>query len=190
MGGDAAAFYDERNAISSNLPIAIALLSAATLIILFLLTGSLIAPPLALLMNALTLGAAFGALILIFQDGRFESLLGYTSQGALDLTIPLVLAALVFAISTDYGVFLLSRIREARLQGRTEREAISGSVAVASRMRWARRSRRAAVRGRLPSKKPSASSERLPSSRRSFRRRPSSGMLDNRQTASFWGRCC
>ena len=65
-------------------------------------------------MNALTLAATFGTLILIFQDGRFESLLGYTSQGALDLTIPLVLAALVFAISTDYGVFLLSRIREAQ----------------------------------------------------------------------------
>jgi RND superfamily putative drug exporter len=134
VGGDAASFYDERNAISSNLPIAIALLSAATLVILFLLTASLVAPPLALLMNALTLGAAFGALILIFQDGRFESLLGYTSQGALDLTIPLVLAALVFAISTDYGVFLLSRIREARLQGRTEREAISGSVATVGRI--------------------------------------------------------
>jgi putative drug exporter of the RND superfamily len=134
VGGDAASFYDERNAISSNLPIAIVLLSAATLIILFLLTASLIAPPLALLMNALTLGAAFGTLILIFQDGRFESLLGYTSQGALDLTIPLVLAALVFAISTDYGVFMLSRIREARLQGRTEREAISGSVATVGRI--------------------------------------------------------
>ena len=134
VGGDAAAFYDERNAISSSLPIAIVLLSAATLVILFLLTASLVAPPLALLMNALTLGAAFGALILIFQDGRFESLLGYTSQGALDLTIPLVLAALVFAISTDYGVFMLSRIREARLQGRSEREAISGSVATVGRI--------------------------------------------------------
>src|SRR5262245_28211717 len=134
VGGDAASFYDERSAIGSHLPLAIVLLSAATLIILFLLSGSLIAPLLALLMNALTLAAAFGALILIFQDGRFESLLGYTSQGALDLTIPLVLAALVFAISTDYGVFLLSRIREARLQGRTEREAISGSVATVGRI--------------------------------------------------------
>ncbi len=134
VGGDAAAFYDERAAIGSNLPIAIALLSVATLIILFLLSGSIVAPPLALLMNALTLAAAFGALTLIFQDGRFESLLSYTSQGALDLTIPLVLAALVFAISTDYGVFLLSRIREARLHGRTEREAISGSVATVGRI--------------------------------------------------------
>jgi putative drug exporter of the RND superfamily len=134
VGGDAASFRDERTAISSRLPIAIALLAAATLIILFLLTGSLLAPLLALLMNALTLAAAFGLMILIFQDGRFESILAYTSQGALDLTIPLVLAALVFAISTDYGVFLLSRVREARLEGHTDREAISRSVATVGRI--------------------------------------------------------
>jgi uncharacterized membrane protein YdfJ with MMPL/SSD domain len=134
VGGDAASFHDERSAIGSNLPIAVAFLAAATLLILFLLSGSLVAPLLALSMNALTLAAAFGALILIFQDGRFEGLLGYTSQGALDLTIPLVLAALVFAISTDYGVFLLSRVREARLEGRTDREAISGSVATVGRI--------------------------------------------------------
>ncbi len=134
VGGDAASFYDERDAIGAHLPVAIVLLCAATLIILFLLTGSLVAPPLALLMNALTLSAAFGALILIFQDGRFESLLGYTSQGALDLTIPLVLAALVFAISTDYGVFLLDRIHETRIPGHTEQEAISHSVGAVGRI--------------------------------------------------------
>jgi uncharacterized membrane protein YdfJ with MMPL/SSD domain len=85
-------------------------------------------------MNALTLAAAFGTLILIFQDGRFQSLLAYTSQNAVDLTIPLVLAALVFAISTDYGVFLLSRVREQRLKGRTDREAVSSSVATVGRI--------------------------------------------------------
>jgi uncharacterized membrane protein YdfJ with MMPL/SSD domain len=134
VGGDAAAFHDERHAIASNLPIAIAILAAATLIILFLLTASLAAPLLALAMNALTLAAAFGILILIFQDGRFESLLGYTSQRALDLTIPLVLAALVFAISTDYGVFLFSRVREARMNGQNDRAAIAGSVAIVGRI--------------------------------------------------------
>jgi uncharacterized membrane protein YdfJ with MMPL/SSD domain len=134
VGGDAAAFDDEREAIAARLPVAIALLAIATLLILFLLSGSLVAPLLALLMNGLTLAAAFGALILIFQDGRFESLLGYTGPGALDLTIPLVLAALVFAISTDYGVFLLSRVREARLRGQTDRDAISGSVAIVGRI--------------------------------------------------------
>jgi uncharacterized membrane protein YdfJ with MMPL/SSD domain len=134
VGGDAAAFHDERHAIASNLPTAIAIIVASTLIILFLLSGSLTAPLLALAMNALTLAAAFGILILIFQDGRFESLLGYTSQGALDLTIPLVLAALVFAISTDYGVFLLSRVREARLSGQNDRTAIADSVAIVGRI--------------------------------------------------------
>jgi uncharacterized membrane protein YdfJ with MMPL/SSD domain len=134
VGGDAAAFHDERNAIASHLPLAIALLAAASIVILFLLSGSLVAPLLSLLMTALTLAAAFGALILIFQDGRLEGLLGYASQGALDLTIPLVLAAIVFAISTDYGVFLLSRIREARLQGRADAEAIGGSVATVGRI--------------------------------------------------------
>jgi RND superfamily putative drug exporter len=134
VGGDAAAFHDERQAIASRLPIAIAILAAATLIILFLLTASLAAPLLALAMNGLTLAAAFGILILIFQDGRLESLLGYTSQRALDLTIPLVLAALVFAISTDYGVFLLSRVREARMTGQNDRAAIAGSVAIVGRI--------------------------------------------------------
>src|SRR4029453_17845926 len=98
-----------------------------------MLSGSVVAPLLSLAMTALTLAAAFGALILIFEDGRFEALLGYTSQGALDLTIPLVLAALVFAIMTDYGVFLLSRVREARLQGRADREAIGRSVPTVGR---------------------------------------------------------
>jgi uncharacterized membrane protein YdfJ with MMPL/SSD domain len=134
VGGDAAAFHDERSAIASHLPLAIALLAAATLVILFLLSGSLVAPLLSLAMTALSLAAAFGALILIFQDGRFEGLFDYASQGALDLTIPLVLAALVFAISTDYGVFLLSRVREARLKGRADREAIGGSVANVGRI--------------------------------------------------------
>jgi uncharacterized membrane protein YdfJ with MMPL/SSD domain len=128
VGGDAAAFADEKSSIASHLPLAIAILAIATLIILFLLTASIFAPILALAMNALTLAATFGLLILIFQDGRFESLLDYTSQNALDLTIPLVLAAIVFAISTDYGVFLLSRIREARAGGGGERDAIGSSV--------------------------------------------------------------
>jgi uncharacterized membrane protein YdfJ with MMPL/SSD domain len=127
IGGDAAAFHDERRAIGSHLPVAVALLAAATLVILFLLCGSMVAPLLVLAMNALTLAAGFGLLILIFQDGRLESLLGYSSQAALDLTIPLVLAALVFAISTDYGVFLLSRVREGRRGDRSD-QAISGSV--------------------------------------------------------------
>jgi uncharacterized membrane protein YdfJ with MMPL/SSD domain len=134
VGGDAAAFRDERSAIGSKLPLAVGLLAGATLLILFLFSGSLVAPLVSLLMTALTLAASFGALILVFQDGRLEGLLGYTSQRALDLTIPLVLAALVFAIANDYGVFLLSRIRDQRLGGMPDREAIETSVARVSRI--------------------------------------------------------
>jgi uncharacterized membrane protein YdfJ with MMPL/SSD domain len=134
IGGDAAAFHDERGAIGDRLPLATAVLAAITFVILLILTRSIVAPLLALAMNALTLGAAFGALILFFQDGRFESLLRYDSAHALDLTIPLVLAALVFAVSTDYGVFLLSRVREALQRGTPEQVAIRDGVATTGRI--------------------------------------------------------
>jgi RND superfamily putative drug exporter len=76
-------------------------------------------------MNALTLAGAFGVLVLVFQDGRFEGLLDYTSQGALEATQPLVLAALAFGLSTDYGVFLLARIKEAPRRRGDNEEAVA-----------------------------------------------------------------
>ncbi len=93
--------------------------------VLFLFTGSVILPLKALLMNVLSLSAVFGILVLIFQDGRFEGLLGYTSQGALESTQPLLLFAVAFGLSTDYGVFLLSRIKEARDGGASDSEAVA-----------------------------------------------------------------
>jgi enamine deaminase RidA (YjgF/YER057c/UK114 family) len=76
-------------------------------------------------MNALTVSAAFGLLVLIFQDGRLEGLLGFMSQGALESTQPIVLFAMVFGLSTDYNVFLLSRIKEARDGGAGDSEAVA-----------------------------------------------------------------
>jgi RND superfamily putative drug exporter len=84
-----------------------------------------ILPLKAVLMNALTLSAAFGILVLVFQDGRLEGLLDYTSQGALESTQPIVLFAIAFGLSTDYGVFLLSRIKEARDAGASDEEAVA-----------------------------------------------------------------
>ena len=79
-------------------------------------------------MNLLGLSAAFGVLVLIFQDGRLEGFLGYPSQGALELTQPVLLFAIAFGLATDYGVFLLSRIKEAHDAGcRTARPSRSGS---------------------------------------------------------------
>ena len=92
------------------------------------MTGSIVLPIKAILMNALTVGAALGVVTLVFQDGRFEGLLGYTGNGGVEPTDFLVAAALVFALSTDYGVFLLGRIKEARDGGLTDREAVAVGV--------------------------------------------------------------
>ena len=128
VGGPAAAFIDQQDAISSSLPLAVALLVGLTFAVLWLMTGSIVLPVKAIVMNALTVGAALGILTLVFQDGRFESLLGYTPNGGVEPTDFLVAAALVFALSTDYGVFLLGRIKEARDGGLTDSEAVAVGV--------------------------------------------------------------
>jgi uncharacterized membrane protein YdfJ with MMPL/SSD domain len=124
VAGATAHFVDLKSSLASHIPIALAILAGTTLILLFLFTGSVILPVKALVMNLLTLSAAFGILVLIFQDGRFEGLLGYTSQGALESSQPIFLAAVAFGLSTDYGIFLLSRIKEAREAGASDRDAV------------------------------------------------------------------
>jgi RND superfamily putative drug exporter len=128
VAGQAAAFIDQQDAIASSLPLALTLLVALTFIVLWLMTGSIVLPFKAILMNALTVGSALGILTLVFQDGRFESLLGYTPNGGVEPTDFLVAAALVFALSTDYGVFLLGRIKEAREGGLSDSEAVAVGV--------------------------------------------------------------
>jgi uncharacterized membrane protein YdfJ with MMPL/SSD domain len=123
--GQTAAFVDLKTSLTDHLPRALAIVIAATVLILFLMTGSVVLPVKALVMNVLTLSAAFGALVLIFQDGRLEGLLDYTSQGAIEATMPVLLFAVAFGLSTDYGVFLLSRIKEARDTGTPGSEAVA-----------------------------------------------------------------
>jgi RND superfamily putative drug exporter len=124
-GGETAHFVDLKQSLVDHMPLALLIIVAATIAVLFMMTGSLVLPLKALVMNALTLSATFGLLVLVFQDGRLEGLLGYTSQGALEATQPIVLAAIAFGLSTDYGVFLLSRIKEARDRGASDREAVA-----------------------------------------------------------------
>ena len=124
VGGETAEFADQQSSLASRLPVALAILAVTTLVILFLMTGSVVLPLKTLVMNLLTLAAAFGLLVLIFQDGRFEGLLDYTSQGALESTQPILLFAIAFGLSTDYGVFLLTRIKEARDAGAADDEAV------------------------------------------------------------------
>jgi RND superfamily putative drug exporter len=124
-GGQTAGFLDQQKALSDSLPLALGILAATTLVILFLMTGSVILPIKALVMNVLTLSAAFGLLVLIFQDGNLEGLLGFTSQGALESSQPVLLFAVAFGLSTDYGVFLLTRIKEAHDAGAPNEEAVA-----------------------------------------------------------------
>jgi len=128
IGGRTAAFIDQQAALTSHLPAALALIVVTTFAVLFLMTGSVILPLKALLMNVLTLSAAFGGLVLVFQDGRLESLLSFKSAGGLEATQPVLLFAIAFGLATDYGVFLLSRIKEARDAGIENREAVAFGV--------------------------------------------------------------
>ena len=123
--GFTAEFLDLQSSLLGHLPIVIGLIAAITLVVLFLFTGSLILPFKQLVMNLLGITAVFGILVTIFQDGRLEGLLGYTSSGAIEATQPLLLFALGFGLATDYGVFLLSRIKEARDQGHSDSDAVS-----------------------------------------------------------------
>jgi len=134
VAGQTAAFIDLEHSLGAHLPAVLAVIVAATLIVLFLFTGSVVLPVKAVLMNALGLSAVLGILVLIFQEGRLEGLLSYTGQGALDATQPIFLAAVAFGLATDYGVFLLSRIKEARDAGASDSEAVAIGLERAGRI--------------------------------------------------------
>ena len=125
VGGSTAEFIDFQDSLARHLPLALAIVIGSTLVILFLMTGSVVLPIKSLIMNFLNLSAVFGLLVLIFQDGRFESALAYNSTGALEQTMPILLFAVAFGLSTDYAVFLLSRIKEARDNGASESESVA-----------------------------------------------------------------
>jgi RND superfamily putative drug exporter len=125
VGGGSAAFVDFQASLARHLPLALVIIVVSTLVVLFLMTGSVVLPVKSLLMNALNLSAVFGLLVLIFQDGRLEGLLSYSSQGALEQSMPILLFAVAFGLSTDYAVFLLSRIKEARDKGASDTESVA-----------------------------------------------------------------
>jgi len=125
VGGASADFIDFQSSLAEHLPIALAIIVVATLVILFLMTGSVVLPVKSLLMNFLNISAVFGLLVLIFQDGRLEGLLDYSSPGTIEQTMPILIFAVAFGLSTDYAVFLLSRIKEARDDGASDSESVA-----------------------------------------------------------------
>jgi RND superfamily putative drug exporter len=113
VSGSAAFLMDFKHTIATRLPWALAVIGTATFILLFLMTGSVLVPIKALVMNVLSLGATFGALVWIFQDGHLSGLLGFDAFGAIEVWVPVVVFVFAFGLSMDYEVFLLSRIKEA-----------------------------------------------------------------------------
>jgi RND superfamily putative drug exporter len=110
--GTAAVLVDTKAAIGGGIPWALAFIATVTLILVFLLTGSVLIPLQAVLLNALSLTAMFGALVWVFQDGHLSGLLAFTSPGSIETTLPVLMFCVAFGLSMDYGVFLLSRIKE------------------------------------------------------------------------------
>ena len=126
---------DSSAAITSRLPMVLGIIGAVTLILLFLLTGSVVIPLKALVLNVLSLSAAFGALVWIFQEGHLGAL-GTTPTGTLVANLPVLLFCIAFGLSMDYEVFLVSRIREYWLKtGDTATSSTSSTSSTSARTR-------------------------------------------------------
>ncbi|MBV8235911.1 MAG: MMPL family transporter [Acidimicrobiia bacterium] len=112
VSGRSAQLVDSKQSVASHLPLALGLIGIITIVVLFLFTGSVVMPLKALVLNLLSLTATFGAMVWIFQDGHLSGLLGFTPTGTLDTSTPILMFCIVFGLSMDYEVFLLSRIKE------------------------------------------------------------------------------
>jgi RND superfamily putative drug exporter len=113
VGGQAASLVDTKHSLGTRLPLAVGLIVVATFVLLFLFTGSVLIPLKALALNMLSLSATFGAMVWVFQEGHLTGLIGDpVVTGTLDTTIPILMFCVLFGLSMDYEVFLLSRIKE------------------------------------------------------------------------------
>ncbi|CAN5823189.1 MMPL family transporter [soil metagenome] len=125
VGGPSAALVDTKAAIGSRLPLAVGFVAVATFVLLFFLTGSLLVPLKALLLNLLSLTATFGAMVWVFQQGHLAGLLGVTTTGSIDVFTPLLMFCVAFGLSMDYEVFLISRIKEEYDLDRDNEESVA-----------------------------------------------------------------
>jgi RND superfamily putative drug exporter len=119
---------DLLSSLGATLPAALLVIILAIFVLLFLMTGSLVIPLKAILLNMLSLSATFGGLVWIFQDGHLRNLLHFQSVGSIDATQPVLIFAIAFGLSMDYEVFLLSRIKERFDQTGDNRLAVSSGL--------------------------------------------------------------
>ncbi len=125
ISGNTARFMDQKQSLADHLPLVVAIVAATTFALLFLLTGSVILPLKTLLMNALTLAAVLGIVVLSFQEGWLEAPLDYTGPSAIEVTSLVFLFAVTFGLATDYAVLVMARIKEQHDLGRSNEEAVA-----------------------------------------------------------------
>jgi putative drug exporter of the RND superfamily len=126
--GSTANSYDDIATLHSRTPLVLAVVAVLAFVLLLVAFRSLAIPLVSVALNLLSVGAAFGLVTLIFQEGRLQGLLGYTSYGAIVSWVPLFMFVFLFGLSMDYHVFILSRIRELRSRGAGTKEAVVGGI--------------------------------------------------------------
>ncbi len=135
VGGVAADYTDSQDGIAQTLPWALGWIASSVLVLIFIFTGSIILPIKAVLLNVLSLGATMGALTWVFIDGHLQWLVGsFTLTGTLDTSIVILISVVVFGLSMDYELFLLSRIREEHLAGKSNVEAVATGLQRSARI--------------------------------------------------------
>ncbi len=129
VAGDTASTYDFIHQLHDRTPVVLALVAVLAFVLLMIAFRSVAISLVSILLNLLSAGAAYGLITLIFQDGRLQGLLGYTSFGGIIAWVPLFMFVFLFGISMDYHVFILSRIRELWSRGATASDAVVGGIA-------------------------------------------------------------
>ena len=134
VSGNTAGFIDQKESLIENAPLVVAIVALTTLVLLFLLTGSVLLPLKTLLMNMLTLGATLGILVLAFQEGWLQAPLDYTGPAAIEVTSLVFLFAVIFGLATDYAVLVMARIKERYDSGDSNEEAVAVGIARTGRV--------------------------------------------------------
>jgi RND superfamily putative drug exporter len=126
--GDTAAPYDDTTAMHASTLVVVAFVVVLAFLLLLVAFRSVTISLISIVLNLLSVGAGYGLITLIFQDGRLQGLLGYTSFGGIIFWVPLFMFVLLFGLSMDYHVFILSRIRELHSRGASTRDAVVGGI--------------------------------------------------------------
>jgi putative drug exporter of the RND superfamily len=129
VAGETAGSYDDTHRIGETIPYVLATVAALAFLLLLVAFRSVTLPLVSIGLNLLSVGAAYGLITLIFQDGRLQGVLDFTSFGAITQWVPLFLFVFLFGLSMDYHVFILSRIRELRTRGASTRDAVTQGIA-------------------------------------------------------------